>query len=179
MMTDRNARLPLKRHDAASAAKPRLAPRHAGVTRRSLLAIVTRADLDAIYAYLRTLPAVKNRVNRSTLPFPFSIRLSMSGWNALFFTPQSVVSDPKRSAEFNRGAYLVEGLGHCGACHTPMNAAGAARADRYLQGSQLDNWTAPDITDDRRAGLGNWSVDGIVQYLKAGQTPRPRQRHRR
>jgi len=131
---------------------------------------VTRGDLDAIYAYLRTLPPVENRVNRNTLPFPFNIRLSMLGWNALFFTPGGFKPDPNRSDEFNRGAYLVEGLGHCGACHTPFNAFGASRDDKFLQGNQIDNWTAPNITNDKQAGLGKWTVDEIVHYLKTGQT---------
>ena len=94
----------------------------------------------------------------------------MSGWNALFFTPGTFVADPRRSDEFNRGAYLVEGLGHCGACHTPFNAFGASKADRYLQGNQIDNWTAPNITNDMHSGLGKWSTEDIVQYLKTGQT---------
>jgi mono/diheme cytochrome c family protein len=131
---------------------------------------VTRTDLDAIYAYLRTLPPVTNQVNRNTLPFPFNIRLSMLGWNTLFFTPGTFVPDPERSEEFNRGAYLVEGLGHCGACHTPFNAFGAAKASKYLEGNQIDNWTAPNITNDDHAGLGKWSVEDIVLYLKTGQT---------
>jgi mono/diheme cytochrome c family protein len=131
---------------------------------------VTRADVDAIYAYLRTLPPVSNSVNRNTLPFPFNIRFSMSGWNGMFFAPGRFAPDPSRSAEYNRGAYLVEGLGHCGACHTPFNAFGASKADRYLQGNQIDYWTAPNITNDMQSGLGKWSVDDIVQYLKTGQT---------
>jgi mono/diheme cytochrome c family protein len=131
---------------------------------------VTRADTDAIYAYLRSLPPVVNRVNRNTLPFPFNIRLSMIGWNALFFTSGGFVAEPGRSDEFNRGAYLVEGLGHCGACHTPLNTFGANKPSQYLQGSQIDYWTAPNITNDRLAGLGKWSVDETVQYLKTGQT---------
>jgi mono/diheme cytochrome c family protein len=131
---------------------------------------VTRGDLDAIYAYLQTLPPVENRVNRNTLPFPFNIRPSMAGWNGLFFTPGEFRPDPKRSDEFNRGAYLVEGLGHCGACHTPFNSFGASQNDKYLQGNQIDNWTAPNITNDMQAGLGKWTVADIVQYLKTGQT---------
>ncbi len=130
---------------------------------------VERGDLDAIYAYLRTLQPAENRVDRDTLPFPFNIRLLMKGWNALFFTPGTFKPDPARSAEFNRGAYLVEGLGHCGACHTPFNAFGASRADKYLEGNQIDNWTAPNITNDARVGLGKWSAEDIVQYLKTGQ----------
>lgn len=131
---------------------------------------VTRADLDAMYAYLRTVEPVTNQTNRNTLPFPFNIRLSILGWNTLFFTPGEFIPDTKRSAEFNRGAYLVEGLVHCGACHTPSNAFGAAKAGKYLEGNQIDNWTAPNITNDNHAGLGKWSEDDIVQYLKTGQT---------
>jgi mono/diheme cytochrome c family protein len=131
---------------------------------------VTRQDTDAIYDYLRTLAPVSNPVNRNTLPFPFNIRMSMMGWNALFFTPGQFVPDRNRSEEFNRGAYLVEGLGHCGACHTPLNALGANKAGLFLQGNQIDNWTAPNITNDEQAGLGKWSVDEVVQYLKSGQT---------
>jgi len=130
---------------------------------------VTRADSDAIFAYLRALDPVSNTVNRNTLPFPFDIRASMAAWNALFFTPGEFKPDPNKSEEFNRGAYLVEGLGHCGACHTPLNALGANKADRYLQGGVVDNWTAPNITNDAQAGLGKWSVDEVVQYLKMGQ----------
>jgi len=131
---------------------------------------VTRADADAMYAYLRSLAPVANSVNRNTLPFPFNIRLSMIGWNALFFKRGDFVPESGRSDEFNRGAYLVEGLGHCGACHTPLNAFGANKADYFLQGNQIDHWTAPNITNDMQTGLGKWSVEEIVQYLKTGQT---------
>jgi mono/diheme cytochrome c family protein len=131
---------------------------------------VARQDVDAIYDYLRTLTPVSNSVNRNALPFPFNIRTAMLGWNALYFTPGYFTADPKRSDEFNRGAYLVEGLGHCGACHTPLNALGANKADQFLQGNRIDDWTAPNITNDAQAGLGKWSVDEIVQYLRTGQT---------
>jgi mono/diheme cytochrome c family protein len=131
---------------------------------------VTREDTDAIYDYLRTLAPVTNAVNRRTLPFPFSVRALMIGWNSLFFKPSPFVPDAQRSAEFNRGAYLVEGLGHCGACHTPLNAFGANKASQFLQGNRIDDWTAPNITNDQQSGLGKWSVDDIVQYLKNGQT---------
>lgn len=130
---------------------------------------VTRQDTDAIYDYLRSLAPVSNSVNRRTLPFPFNIRTSMFGWNALFFSPGYFVPDAKRSEEFNRGAYLVEGLDHCGACHTPMNAFGANKADRYLEGNAVDNWIAPNITNDAQSGLGKWSVAEIVRYLQTGQ----------
>lgn len=130
---------------------------------------VTRADSDAIYTYLRSLDPVTNEVNRNTLPFPFNIRASMAGWNALFFTAGEYKADPTKSEEFNRGAYLAEGLGHCGTCHTPMNTFGANKADKAYQGGQIDNWTVPNITNDAQLGLGKWSVEDVVQYLKNGQ----------
>ena len=131
---------------------------------------VTRQDTDAIYDYLRTLTPVSNAVDRNTLAFPFSIRTAMSGWNTLFFKPGHFVPAPLRSEEFNRGAYLVQGLGHCGACHTPLNTFGANKVDQFLQGNRISDWTAPNITNDQQTGLGKWSVEEIVQYLKTGQT---------
>jgi mono/diheme cytochrome c family protein len=133
---------------------------------------VTRADSDAIFAYLRSLDPVLNPVNRDTLPFPFDIRTSMAGWNMLEFEPGEFKPDPKRSAEYNRGAYLVEGLGHCGACHTPMDVIGGPKDDRHLQGNVIQAWTAPDLTDDKRTGLGAWSVEDVVAYLKTGRNDR-------
>jgi mono/diheme cytochrome c family protein len=130
---------------------------------------VTRRDADAIFDYLRSLAPVSNSVNRTTLPFPFSIRTAMLGWDALFFSSGTFAPDSKRSEQFNRGAYLVEGLGHCGACHTPLNALGANKANQFLQGNKIDDWTAPNITNDAQTGLGNWSVDEIVKYLRTGQ----------
>ncbi len=129
---------------------------------------LTRDDTDAIFAFLRTLPPTEHLVDRDTLPFPFDIRTSMLAWNALFFTPGTFVPDPNQSAEFNRGAYLVQGAGHCGACHTPLNMLGANKDSQFLQGNQIDNWTAPNITDDAHVGLGKWSVDDIVTYLHTG-----------
>jgi len=130
---------------------------------------VTRADTDAIYAFLRTLPPVRNPVDRNALPFPFDIRASLIAWNAINFTPGEWQPDPARSAEYNRGAYLVDGLGHCGACHTPMNLIGGSKDSEYLQGNQIQSWIAPNITGDQLVGLGSWSVDDIVEYLRTGR----------
>ena len=94
----------------------------------------------------------------------------MIGWNALFFKPGHFVPDPKRSEEFNRGAYLVEGLGHCGACHTPLNAFGANKADQFLQGNQIDDWTAPNITNDPQPGSANGRSTKSCNICKTGQT---------
>ena len=129
---------------------------------------VTRQDVMAIRAWLNTVPAVGNAVHSNTLTFPFNIRATMIGWDELFFHPGEWRDQPGKSAEWNRGGYLVEGLGHCGACHTPKNVLGADEAGDHLQGYALQGWFAPDITNDRRIGLGAWSVDDIVEYLKNG-----------
>lgn len=128
----------------------------------------TRADVDAIRAYLRTVAPVRNPVKSDTLPFPFSIRASMAAWDAMFFTPGTWNDNPGKSAEWNRGGYLVEGLGHCGACHTPKNVLGGDKNTAHLQGYALQGWFATDITGDPRVGLGGWSVDDIMKYLKTG-----------
>lgn len=130
---------------------------------------VTREDSDALFAYLRSLDPVVNPVDRNTLPWPFSMRISMLGWNTLEFSPSDFKPDPNRSPEFNRGAYLVEGLGHCGACHTPMDLIGGPKTSAYLQGNVIQNWLAPSLTNDTQTGLGSWSVDEVVEYLKTGR----------
>jgi mono/diheme cytochrome c family protein len=129
---------------------------------------VSRADSDDIFAYLQTLEPAPNSVDRNTLPFPFNIRTVMLGWNLLFFKPGEFTPDPARSAEFNRGAYLVEGLGHCGACHTPMNNLGANKASHAYEGNVIQGWVAPNITNDDRVGIGRWSVEDVVGYLQTG-----------
>jgi mono/diheme cytochrome c family protein len=129
---------------------------------------VTRGDALAIRAYLNTVPAVQNTVEPNQLPFPLDIRASMLVWNRLFFTPGTFRPDPNKSAQWNRGAYLTEGLGHCGACHTPKNFLGGDKTGERLRGYALQGWFAPDITGDRRRGVGGWSVDEIATYLKTG-----------
>jgi mono/diheme cytochrome c family protein len=129
---------------------------------------VTRDDALAIRAYLNTVPAVHNPVNPDQLPFPFSVRASLAVWNKLFFTPGEFQPNSSKSAEWNRGAYLTEGLGHCGMCHTPKNALGGDETSERMQGYNLQGWFAPNITNDTRIGLGSWSVDDIAAYLKTG-----------
>jgi mono/diheme cytochrome c family protein len=129
---------------------------------------VTRDDALAIRAYLNTVPAVHNPVNPDQLPFPFNVRASMRVWNKLFFMPDEFKPDSSKSAEWNRGAYLTEGLGHCGMCHTPKNALGGDKTTEQMQGYNLQGWFAPDVTNDIRIGLGSWSVDDIATYLKTG-----------
>jgi mono/diheme cytochrome c family protein len=125
-------------------------------------------DVMAIRAYLKTVAPVNNHVNRNTLPFPLKIRAGMRAWNALFFNEGEFKPDPHKSAEWNRGAYLVTGPGHCGACHTAKNVLGADKHSEELQGSRLQGWFAPNITNDNVAGLGTWSVDDLVAFLKTG-----------
>jgi mono/diheme cytochrome c family protein len=130
---------------------------------------LTRADIDSIKAFLDALPPVR-QANRDTgLPWPFSVREVMTGWNALYFKKGEYRPDPQLSPEWNRGAYLVEGLGHCGACHTPKNFAGAVKTSHRLEGGYGENWYATSLTNDVRDGIGGWSVDEIAQYLKTGQ----------
>ena len=129
---------------------------------------MSREDVLAIRAYLNTVTAVYNSVVANTLPFPFSIRTSMRVWDGLYFKEGEYVADPHMSAEWNRGALLVDGPAHCGACHTPKTFLGGDKTAQYLQGSPLQGWSAPNITNDARTGLGGWSVDDVAAYLKTG-----------
>jgi nicotinate dehydrogenase subunit B len=104
------------------------------------------ADLQALYAYLMAQPAVRAETPDNTLAFPFNLRPLMAGWNALFHQPTTFEADATKSAIWNRGAYLVEGLGHCGACHSPRNALGAEKAGAYLAGGFAEGWEAPPLT---------------------------------
>jgi mono/diheme cytochrome c family protein len=130
---------------------------------------VTRNDTDAILAFLKTVPGKPYVPPANRLPFPLNVRASLIGWNMLFFRSHAFQPDTRQSDEWNRGAYLVQGLGHCGACHTPTNVFGAERDDAAFQGGKLDNWLAPNLTGDTRSGLATWSVDDIVRYLKTGR----------
>jgi mono/diheme cytochrome c family protein len=129
---------------------------------------MSRDDVLAIRAYLNTLAPVRNAVEANTLPFPFNIRAAMRVWNALYFNEGDYQPNPRQSAEWNRGAFLVDGPGHCGACHTPKTALGGDKTGQYLEGAYLQGWSAPDITNDSRLGLGAWSKEDLVAYLKSG-----------
>src|ERR1700750_1022390 len=129
---------------------------------------MSRSDAMAIRAYLNTVAPVRNHVVANTLPFPFNIRLVMRVWNALYFDPGEFKSDSSKSAEWNRGAYLVEGPAHCSVCHTPKSPLGGDKSSQYLRGANLQGWFAPDITNDDMAGLGRWSVQDITAYLRSG-----------
>nr|WP_322012273.1 cytochrome c [Paraburkholderia sp. J12] len=135
---------------------------------------VTRADSDAIYAYLLSTPPVHQPNRPQNLRFPYNQRSLLIGWRTLFFRPGEYQPDPTQSVEWNRGAYLVEGLGHCTMCHTAINALGGNSASKQFQGGliPLQNWYAPSLTSNREAGLGDWSIDDIVGLLHAGVSNR-------
>ena len=129
---------------------------------------MSKSDVLAIRAYLSTLEPVSNKVVANQLPFPFSVRASMRLWDLLYFNPGKFAPDPQQSAEVNRGRFLVDGPGHCGACHTAKNVMGGDKSGEYLQGGRLQGWFAPNITNDDLRGLGKWSPDDVVAYLKTG-----------
>jgi mono/diheme cytochrome c family protein len=130
---------------------------------------VTDEDLKAIYAYLMSLAPVSQKAPENTLPFPFNIRLMLAGWKLLFHDPAPFKADPAKDAEWNRGAYLVEGLGHCGACHTPRNALGGApkSGPDVFAGAMTKGWHAPPI-NNLYPGPIPWTQKALVNYLIDG-----------
>ena len=134
---------------------------------------VARADADAMFAWLQSLPAAAQPNKEHTLGFPFGTQAALAVWRALYFRPAVHVDDPERSAEWNRGAYLVEGLGHCNACHSARNALGATRGTLDLQGGLIpvQNWYAPSLASPREASVAGWPKREVVQLLKTGISP--------
>jgi mono/diheme cytochrome c family protein len=131
--------------------------------------LISREDDDAILAFLKTTPAVKYTPPKNDLRFPLNFRSLVKGWNLLYLDSHDFSPDSSQSPEWTRGAYLVNGPGHCSGCHTPRNTFGADQSDRRFQGGTLDNWVAPDLTANDRTGLGNWSLDDIAEYLRTGR----------
>jgi len=134
---------------------------------------ITDNDALAIKAYLISRPPVR-QVNRPhDVAFPFSWRFLQSGWKWLFFTPGPFQPAPQRPAAYNRGAYLVTALAHCGECHTPRNFLGAVRTGQRLSGTAdgPDGQLVPNITPDPGTGIGKWEKDDVVELLKTGTTP--------
>ena len=136
-------------------------------------------DLTALYAYFMkgVKPAKQDNV-KTDLPWPFSMRWLMGGWNLLYLPSKPFVADTQQNAEWNRGAYLVQGLGHCGACHTPRGVTGAEKAstqadgDLFLSGALIDGWYAQPLRNTSAPGLATWTPQELVQYLKTGRTDR-------
>jgi mono/diheme cytochrome c family protein len=134
----------------------------------------TREDSDAIYAFLKSIPLVRQQNRPNDLRFPYNNRALIIGWRTLFFTEGEYKPDPSKSAEWNRGAYLVEGLGHCGMCHTPINALGGSSESEAFKGGliPMQNWYAPSLTSNKEAGLGDWGIKDITDLLKTGISDR-------
>jgi mono/diheme cytochrome c family protein len=131
--------------------------------------LVSREDTDAILAFLKTTPAFNYTPPKNDLMFPLEFRFTVKGWNFLYLNSHDFKTDASQSPEWNRGAYLVNGLGHCGGCHTPKNALGADKSGRDFQGGIVDNWVAADLTANDRTGLGAWSIDDVAEYLRNGR----------
>lgn len=129
---------------------------------------VLHEDVVALKAYLDTVEPVSYRLPENRLIPPLEIRATVAGWNLLFFEDGVFQPDPAKSPEWNRGAYLVQGLGHCGSCHTPMNVLGAEETDKALEGAAIQGWTAPSLVAGD-IGPGGWSQEELVAYLKNGR----------
>ncbi|MGE7137122.1 c-type cytochrome [Luteibacter sp. NPDC031894] len=134
----------------------------------------TRADVDAIFAYLRSLAPVKNVATPNTLRWPYRMRPLMAAWRTLYFDEGEYTPDPKRSAAWNRGAYLVEGIGHCNECHARRNSFGAMVREPFLAGGvvPVQNWYAPDLSMGANGGLAGWTEADVVALLKTGRSAR-------
>lgn len=134
---------------------------------------ITDDDARAIKAYLFSLPPAHAPDREHDVPFPFSWRFLQVGWRLLFFDEGPFKPDPARDAAYNRGAYLVTALAHCGECHTPRNFLGAVDGDRALAGNPdgPDGQKVPNITPDPKTGIGDWDKDDIATLLKTGETP--------
>jgi mono/diheme cytochrome c family protein len=140
---------------------------------------LSKEDLSELYAYFMQGVELVRKPNRLThLSWPLSMRSLMSIWNALYFKKGEYSANRNKSASWNRGAYLVQGLGHCGGCHTPRGVLGQEKAGseqdgrHYLAGATLDNWHASPLTGDLDTGLHAWSKDEIVEFLRTGRTAR-------
>lgn len=130
-------------------------------------ALMTDGDIAAVYDYLMTRRPVTAPAPPNELPFPLNIRMLVAGWNLLFHHGEPLQPDPSRSEEWNRGRYLAEGVGHCGACHTPRNALGAEMRDRRFAGARIEGWYAYAINDASPAPVP-WSADALTAYLRRG-----------
>ena len=132
--------------------------------------VITRQDSDAILAWLRTLPPVVQAQPAHNLVWPVGTQPALAVWRSLFFEPSPFQVNKAQTAEWNRGAYLVQGLGHCAACHSPRNALGASGAVSDLSGGLMPvvNWYAPDLTRDTETGLASTPLPEIVRLLRTG-----------
>ena len=128
---------------------------------------LTDADVSALYAYMMTRRAVEAPAKRNSIPFPLNIRALQAGWKLLFFHPGRFELDKAKSVAWNRGAYLAEGVSHCGACHTPRNALGAEKRDKAFAGAPIDDWIAPPLTASNPSPAP-WDQAELAVYLRTG-----------
>ncbi len=135
---------------------------------------VTRDDALAIFAYLQSLAPVHAPAQGPSLEFPYNVRSSLKAWRALYFQEGEFQHDAAKSDAWNRGAYLVQGLGHCNECHAPRDSLGGQQGNTSLAGGQIpmQNWYAPDLSTQANGGLAGWSEQDIVDLLKTGQSAR-------
>lgn len=132
--------------------------------------IFTDADVHALFSYFtQGVPPVDKPTRRTDLPFPMSIRASMKIWNLLFLNTKPFTIESQQSEEWNRGAYLVDGAAHCSACHTPRGFLMQELKQRQFAGGRVGAWYAPNITADVDSGIGSWTKDELVQYLRTGK----------
>lgn len=134
-------------------------------------AAMSRADVLAIKSYLHSLPPVNQANQVNGIGFPFNQRWSLKFWNLIFFNERRYQVDAAKSPEWNRGAYLTNALGHCGECHTPRNLGFAVSESRSFSGTQIEGWLAPNLTSDQASGLGGWTDQQLLSYLKTGHAP--------
>lgn len=136
--------------------------------------MVTREDSDALFAFLRSQPPVQQPNKAHGVRWPFNMQPALAVWRALFFKPGPYAPVPTQSAEWNRGAYLVDGLAHCSACHTQRNALGANANMLDLSGGviPMQNWYAPALNSPVEAGVADWPLDEVVRMLRTGLAPR-------
>jgi mono/diheme cytochrome c family protein len=135
---------------------------------------VTRADSDAIFAFMKSVDPVRQPNKPHDLKFPYNNRSLIIGWRTLFFTEGEYKADATKSDEWNRGAYLVQGLGHCAMCHTAINALGGSSESAAFEGGliPMQNWYAPSLTSNKEGGLGDWSIEDISDLLRSGISKR-------
>jgi mono/diheme cytochrome c family protein len=131
---------------------------------------LTDEDVHALYVYfMQGVAPVDEEAHTTELPFPFSVRSSMAVWNLLFLDKAPFKPDPAKSAQWNRGAYLVEGLAHCSSCHSPRGLMMQEVGGKAFAGGSLGDWYAPNITSHPISGIGGWTDDELATYLKTGR----------
>lgn len=131
---------------------------------------ISRADSDALFAYLGSLPAVSQANRPHALRWPYNTQFALATWRTLYFEPQAFAADATQSAEWNRGAYLARGLSHCAACHSARDALGGSAGD--LVGGRLPQpaWLAPSLRAESEAGVQHWDIARTVELLQRGTT---------